>query len=117
MDTYTLVRTEHLNHNDRLFGGQLLKWIDENAFIAATLEHPKSKFVTRAFDNTEFCHGVINGSILRFNILFVKQGESSITYNVDVFSSSPDTNEEEIIFSTHVTFVSIDEKGNKVPIV
>ena len=39
MDTFTLVRTGHLNHQGNLFGGQLLKWVDEYAWFAATRDY------------------------------------------------------------------------------
>jgi competence protein ComEC len=36
MESYTVVRPEHLNHYGHLFGGCLLKWVDEIAWIAAS---------------------------------------------------------------------------------
>ncbi|HSO80381.1 MAG TPA: hotdog domain-containing protein, partial [Chromatiaceae bacterium] len=35
MESYKVVRPEHLNHFGHLFGGCLLKWVDEIAWIAA----------------------------------------------------------------------------------
>ena len=58
MDAYTLVRTEHLNHNGKLFGGQLLKWVDEYAWLAAAKEFPCNILVTRAMEHIEFRHTV-----------------------------------------------------------
>ena len=66
MDTFTLVRTEHLNHNGKLFGGQLLKWVDEFAWLAAARDFCGSVLVTRAMDPSEFKHAVPTGSILSF---------------------------------------------------
>jgi len=64
MQSTALVRTEHLNHYGRLFGGQLLRWVDEFAWIAATRDFPASRFVTRAMDKVEFRHQVKNGEII-----------------------------------------------------
>ena len=36
MESYKVVRPEHLNHFGHLFGGCLLKWVDEIAWIAAS---------------------------------------------------------------------------------
>jgi len=117
MDTYTLVRTEHLNHQGKLFGGQLLQWVDECAWLAAARDYCGSVLVTRAMDNSEFRHGVVNGSILRFHIERQHEGTTSVLYSVDVYADMPGTDTEILIFSNRVTFVSVDENGNKTPLV
>lgn len=117
MDTYTLVRTEHLNHHGKLFGGQLLQWVDECAWLAAARDYRGSVLVTRAMDNSEFRHGVANGSILRFHIERIREGKTSVTYSVDVWAEIPGEIEEVLIFSNKVTFVSLDGKGEKAPLV
>ena len=116
MDTFTLVRTEHLNHNGKLFGGQLLKWVDEFAWLAAARDFCGSVLVTRAMDNSEFKYGVPNGSILRFRIEQKKVGHTSVLYSVDVYADMPGSIEETLIFTNNVTFVSIDENGQKTPL-
>jgi len=116
MDTFTLVRTEHLNHNGKLFGGQLLKWVDEFAWLAAARDFCGSILVTRAMDNSEFRHTVPNGSILRFRVEQVRVGTTSVLYSVDVFADMPGRRDEELIFSNRVTFVAVDENGNKTPL-
>lgn len=117
MDTFTLVRTEHLNHNGKLFGGQLLKWVDECAWLAAARDFCGSILVTRAMDKSEFHHSVPNGSILRFHIEQQHVGTTSVLYSVDVFADMPGATVEQLIFSNRVTFVSIDAQGNKTPLV
>lgn len=114
MDSYTLVRTEHLNHYGKLFGGQLLKWVDEYAWMSASLEFPGKNLVTRAMEKCEFKHSVANGSILRFSIILKTMGFSSVTYSVDVFADEPGGTKEKLIFSNHVTFVSVGAEGQKV---
>lgn len=114
METFCFVRPEHLNHHGYLFGGNLLKWIDEYAWLAAARAFPGYTLVTRAMDNIQFRKRVRIGSILRFSIELVKQGSSSVTYVAEVYASDQSSRDEEMVFSTHVTFVSIDESGNKV---
>jgi len=36
MESYKLVLPEHLNHYGYLFGGNMLKWVDEISWIAAS---------------------------------------------------------------------------------
>ncbi|MBE6351110.1 MAG: acyl-CoA thioesterase [Spirochaetaceae bacterium] len=115
MDSYVLVRSEHLNHNERLFGGQLLKWVDEYAYIAAKLDFSKNAFVTRAMENSEFKVGVPNGSLLRFHTEKIHQGKTSVTYAVDVYSEI--NKQEKLIFSNKVTLVAIDILGNKTALI
>jgi acyl-CoA hydrolase len=116
METFCFVRPEHLNHQGFLFGGQLLKWIDEYVWLAAARDYPGNILVTRAMDNIQFSKRVCNGAILRFEILQYKKGNSSVTYFAEVYASDQLSKEETMVFSTHVTFVSVDEKGGKLPL-
>lgn len=116
MNQYKLVLPEHLNHYGYLFGGNMLKWIDEYSWIAASLEHPGCKFVTIGMDKVEFTKGVNKGAILRFEINKSHTGRTSVQYAVAVYADNIETGAEEQVFSTHVTFVCLDEAGNKRPI-
>ncbi len=113
MDTYTIVRPEHLNHHGYLFGGRLLQWVDEAAWLTAARDFTGYSLVTRAMDDIDFRTRIVNGSILRLHILPFKQGNTSITYVVEVFADEPGATEEKQVFSTKVTFVCVDEKGVK----
>jgi acyl-CoA hydrolase len=46
MHHYKIVLPEHLNDYGFLFGGNLLKWVDEIAYIRVSLDLPERKFVT-----------------------------------------------------------------------
>ncbi len=116
METFTMVRPEHLNHHGYLFGGSMLKWVDEYAWLVAARDFPGCTLVTRAMDQIIFSKQVVNGSILRFSILPWKQGTTSVTYKVDVYADRPGGTEEEQVFSTHVTFVRIGDHGGKAPL-
>ena len=54
MDNYILVRPEHLNHYSFLFGGYLLKWVDEFSWLCATRDYPGSSLVTVGLDQVVF---------------------------------------------------------------
>ncbi|MBN1649346.1 MAG: acyl-CoA thioesterase [Spirochaetales bacterium] len=113
MENMIIVRPEHLNHYGYLFGGQLLKWVDEFAWIAATREFPGNSLVTRAMDKIEFKERVNNGSILRFAISLEKKGTSSLTYLVEVYADEQGATHEKYVFSTKVVFACIDSRGKK----
>ncbi|MCX7848096.1 MAG: acyl-CoA thioesterase [bacterium] len=116
MTTFTLVRPEHLNHYGYLFGGNLLKWVDECAWMAASREFPGCPLVTVAMNDVVFKEKVRNGSILRFSITWLRQGTTSVTYAVQVFAHAPGVRHEKLVFSTEVTFVHVDARGRKKPL-
>jgi acyl-CoA hydrolase len=116
MENYKLVLPEHLNHYGYLFGGYLLQWVDEAAWICASLEYPSCRFVTVGMDKVEFRKSVRQGTILRFGVRKGKVGSTSVQYSVQVFSDSLRDGGGEEIFSTTITFVCLDEKGTKAVI-
>jgi len=116
MDNYVLVRPEHLNHYGYLFGGMMLKWIDEIAWLAASMDFPGYSLVTVSMDRVIFKHRVENGSILKFIILPEKIGRTSVSYNVAVEADAPGSKEVVEVFSTNVKFVAIDADGTPVPL-
>ena len=77
MENHKLVMPEHLNHYGFLFGGHLLKWVDEYAYIAAAIEYPGSNFVTIGMDEVEFRKSVRQGTILRFIVEQIRRGKTS----------------------------------------
>jgi acyl-CoA hydrolase len=114
MENHKLVLPEHLNHYGFLFGGNLLKWVDEYAWIGASLDYPGAKFVTIAMDRVEFRKNIRNGTILKFVIERGRAGTTSVQYGVLVFRGNGDECDNELLFSTNVTFVNVDEQGRKV---
>lgn len=110
METHRLVLPSDLNHYGFLFGGRLLAWIDEASWIAASLDYPHCQFVTKAMDTVQFHHSVREGSILSIHCDREKEGTTSVTYSVKVADEKTSPHP---IFSTRVTFVSVDDAGNK----
>jgi acyl-CoA hydrolase len=113
MDAFALVRAEHLNHHGLLFGGQLLKWVDEYAWLAAARDFPGYRLVTRAMENADFRVPVPSGSILRFSTLPEHRGRTSVTYSVRVWADAPGAAQETLVFSIKVTFACVDDSGAK----
>jgi len=116
MENHKLVLPEHLNQFGYLFGGYLLQWVDEYAWIAASLDYPGCAFVTIGMDKVEFKNSVRKGTILRFEVERVKQGRTSAQYTVRVFRGGGPGPEREEVFSTGVTLVRVDREGNKQPL-
>jgi acyl-CoA hydrolase len=115
MINHKLVLPQYLNHYGFLFGGHLLKWVDEYAYIAASMEYPSCDFVTIGMDKVEFRKSVTEGTILIFMIDKTREGKTSVQFSVSVFSTKAKA-EKDMIFSTKVTFVRIDKEGEKRPL-
>ncbi|MCW8131207.1 MAG: acyl-CoA thioesterase [Planctomycetota bacterium] len=108
-----LVRPEHLNHHGSLFGGRLLEWLDEQAYIAAiTRLDYRANLVTVAIDNVEFHQQVRKGAVLRFRSMLVHVGRTSLTVHTEVALMPSELN----IFEAYVTFVALDANNHPTPV-
>ncbi|NVJ51684.1 MAG: acyl-CoA thioesterase [Gammaproteobacteria bacterium] len=112
MQHHKLVLPEHMNHQGSLFGGYLLMWIDEVAYVTANLHFPGNRFVTVALDNVEFKHRIECGEIICFNVSVERCGTTSLTYHIAVTGKRAQTSPS--LFETRVTFVSVDPQGKKI---
>ncbi len=117
MEHYKLLLPEHINNNGVLFGGNLLKWLDEFAYITASLHYPGNKFVTIGLDNVVFKEPIKSGCILCFKAVEIKLGNSSIQYLVDVYYADEPETERKTLFETKITFVNISNSGEKTTII
>ncbi|MDT8390046.1 MAG: acyl-CoA thioesterase [Lentisphaeria bacterium] len=116
METFTVVRPEHLNSAGNLFGGQLLSWVDEYSWLAATRDFPLCAFVTRAMTDVAFRQQVPSGAIVRFTMTLEHVGVTSVTYGVSVDATPVGRAVAEPVFNTSVVLVNIDQNGAKSPI-
>lgn len=113
MEHYKLILPENLNHHGYLFGGYMLKWIDEFAYITANQELPGNNFVTIALDNVAFRKRVNVGEIVKFSVERTHLGNTSVQYAVKAFGTRRPAEPGDIIFETKITFVAVDADGNK----
>jgi len=116
MENYKLVLRGDLNQNGYLFGGNLLKWVDEFSWIAASLDFPGCSFVTLAMDNVVFRKSIKEGSVLKFDIRLMQKGTTSARYSVDVLCRKSCDDKMIPVFSTIITFVNVDNYGGKTAI-
>ena len=112
-ESMLLVRPEHLNHRGYLFGGRLLEWLDEQAYIAVISRmRPGVSLVTVAIDRVEFRHQVREGAVLRIRSQVVHTGRTSVT----VYTSVERARDPGKIFRGYVTFVALDADGKPCPV-
>ena len=74
MTTYKLVMPGDMNHYGFLFGGKMLMWVDEVAWIAVSEDYPTLHFVTVGMSKVEFKKSVHPQSVLRFDTQRQREG-------------------------------------------
>ena len=110
-----LVQPENMNEQGALFGGYLLKWLDEFAYITACIEFPGNQFVTIGLDSVEFKHPIPLGEILCFDVQQARKGRTSVEYRVEVFGEKMNIAPDKALFATQINFVNVKD-GAKAPI-
>ena len=103
-----LIRPEHLNSRGTLFGGELLKWIDEEAAIFAICQLGEKNIVTKAMSEIDFQSSPQNGDIIEIGCWLHSIGNTSINVSVTVRDKNSKNN---IIKVDKITFVLLDENG------
>lgn len=78
------VRPEHLNGASRLFGGQLMAWIDEVAGLVA-VRHSKGDVVTASVDNLRFIRGAKQHDLIVLIGRITYVGNTSMEVRVDTY--------------------------------
>ena len=81
MQSVFLVRSEHLNHQGHLFGGDLMAEIDTVAYCLLRQDFPGHTFVTRAAQ-VEFLSPAHLGDAILFEARTARIGQTSIEVEV-----------------------------------
>jgi acyl-CoA hydrolase len=110
--TRKLVKPGDLNPRGTLFGGQLLKWIDEEASIFAVCQLGDSNIVTKIMSEINFVKTAKTGDIIEFGMDIVSFGTTSVTLCCDVRNKKT---KESIIKIDKIVFVLLDENGKPTP--
>lgn len=110
MNYYTrrFVKPADLNATDRLFGGQLLSWIDEEAAIFAACQMKQDRILTKYISEINFMRSSRTGDVIEFGFELVDVGRTSLTIKCHVRNKKT---EEVIISIEKLVFVAIDEYG------
>lgn len=109
-----LICPAHINHYGRLFGGQLLKWIDELAGIVA-IRHCGSTVTTAAIDNLQFRAPAYTGDMIVLRGWVTSVGRTSMEVRVDTYREAMD-GQRELINQAYIDMVAIDCKGRPMEV-
>lgn len=116
--TRKLIKPEDLNSRGTLFGGQLLKWIDEEAAIFAMcqLSRPDDgespNIATKLISEVNFTSPVYNGDIIEIGCDVIAFGKTSITLTCEVRNKYT---QDTIVKIDKIVFVNLDKRGNPKP--
>lgn len=114
VETVHIVRPNHLNGANRLFGGILMQWIDEVAGIVAK-RHSMSNVTTASVDNLTFLHGAYQNDMIVIKGKLIWVGTSSMEICVDTFVETL-SGERNRINHAHFTMVALDENDKPVKV-
>lgn len=106
------VRPEDLNANGTLFGGSLLRWIDEEATIYAILQLGNRRVVTKIISEINFVASAIEGDLIEMGLVATKFGTTSITMRAEVRNMVTRKN---ILTVDHIVFVGLGADGKPQP--
>ncbi len=103
------VRPGHLNGANRLFGGQLMAWIDEVAGLVA-VRHSKGNVVTASVDNLKFIRGAKQCDLIVLIGRITYVGNSSMEVRVDAYVEDPEGIRRPIN-RAYLTLVALNDEG------
>ncbi len=110
--TRKMIAHKDLNSNGTLFGGRVLDWIDEEAYIYCSCQLKNDRVVTRSMSNINFRHSAIRGDIIEIGMETVKLGKTSITIKCDVRNMRT---ESTITSVDNIVFVNLGPDGKPAP--
>ena len=114
VETVHIVRPNHLNGANRLFGGILMQWIDEVAGIVAK-RHSMCNVTTASVDNLTFLHGAYQNDMVVIKGKITWVGSTSMEVCVDTYVETVDGNRDRIN-NAHFMMVALDEKDKPVQV-
>lgn len=106
------IRPEDLNAHGTLFGGSLLRWIDEEAAIYAILQIGNPRAVTKYMSEIDFVSSAAQGDLIELGIRATHFGRTSITMRAEVRHM---ITRARILRIERIVFVSLGANGQPEP--
>lgn len=104
-----IVMPTHISGTNRLFGGQLLAWIDVVAAVAAR-RHCEHNVTTAAIDNLQFKAGVYMNNTLVLVGRLTYVGRTSMEVRVDTYVEDL-TGTRKVVNRAYLVLVALDDVG------
>ena len=114
VETVHIVRPNHLNGANRLFGGILMQWIDEVAGIVAK-RHSMTNVTTASVDNLTFLHGAYQNDMVVIKGTLTWVGSTAMEVCVATYVETPG-GQRDRINNAHFMMVALDENDKPVQV-
>ena len=110
------IKKSDLGFHGNLFGGKLLAWMDAAGagFAAEVCDTPR--MVTKLIDECVFNKPAREGQLLKIYGIVENVGNTSVTLKLEARSHNVYNGKQNVILSTNMVFVRIDEQGDAIPI-
>jgi acyl-CoA hydrolase len=105
----------HVNAVNRLFGGQLMAWIDVVAAVEAR-RHCKCEATTVSVDNLTFIRPAFVNDTLRLEAKLTWTGRTSLEVRVDTYVETLEESASMLVNRAYLAFVAIEADGAPRPI-
>ena len=120
-DTMELLNTHPIKKSDlgfhgNLFGGKLLAWLDASAAAYAMQVCDSPRMVTIKIDECLFKKAAKEGQLIKIYGEVKSFGQTSLTLYMEARSHNVYSGKQNVILSTNIKLVRIDEIGDPVPI-
>ncbi len=115
MTTARLMMPTDANVLGNVFGGAIMRYMDEIAAIVAW-RHAGKNVVTASIDRMNFFSPVYVGNLLILKASVNYVGRTSMEIGVRIEAQDPSTREGTHAGSCYLTYVALDEKGKPTPI-
>lgn len=110
------IKKSDLGFHANLFGGKLLAWLDAAAAAYAMEVCDTPRMVTVKIDECVFKRPAKEGQLIKMYGKVVEIGITSITFYLEARAHNVYSGGQNIILSTNIKFVRIDENNDPIPI-
>lgn len=111
MNFYTRkwVRPEDMNAHGTLFGGSLLRWIDDEAVVYAVIQLGTRRVVTKYISEIDFVSSATLGDIIEIGLVATRFGRTSLSMRAEVRNI---ITRQMILTIDRIVFVAVDKDGS-----
>lgn len=106
------VKPQDLNANGTLFGGALLRWVDEEAAIYAMLQMGNHRAVTKKISEINFVSSAVEGDMVEMGLKATRFGRTSLTMRAEVRNM---ITRQVILSIDEIVFVALGDDGKPEP--
>jgi acyl-CoA hydrolase len=110
------IKKSDLGFHANLFGGKLLAWLDASAAAYAMEVCDTPRMVTVKIDECIFKKAAKEGQMIKMYGSVAEIGNTSITLYMEARSHNVYSGKQNVILSTNIKFVRIDENNDPIPI-